>query len=201
MKRALINKVFLAMSAIFIFTAASIGINAKETLIDMSDANVGGFGGPVFKVSAIKGEQTIEMGGMGGATFTGNNRSLILGGGGYGLVNEIDWGASNILEMGYGGFIIGYTFNPEALVHFESHLLLGGGGVVIRDPLIPGSNIDTGTFLVSELTVQVDINLTEFMELGIGASYRLTSKPGITGLDAADLSKPGLVISFQFGNL
>ncbi len=193
-------KTTLLASALVFASAASTSVFAKDTLIDLENARVGGFGGPVFKTSQIGGEQTFEMGGMGGATFTTGKHSILLGGGGYGLVNELDWDNSTKLEMGYGGFIVGYTYNPEALVHVDTQLLLGAGGVTAIDP----SGVlddDTGSFLISELTAQVEVNVTEFMEIGIGASYRIASKPGISGLSASDLSKPGFLISFQFGSL
>lgn len=204
MKRALNNKTIsktLIACAVLLSVTASTAVFAKETLIDLDNARVGGFGGPVFKTSEINGDQTFEMGGIGGATFTTGKHSIMLGGGGFGLVNELDWTNGNKLEMGYGGFILGYTYNPEALVHVDTQLLLGAGGVAVIDPASSSVSTDTGSFLISELTAQVEVNVTEFMEIGIGASYRVASDPSISGLSAADLSNPGFVISFQFGSL
>lgn len=172
---------------------------AKDALIDLDNARVGGFGGPVFRTSQIKGDQTFEIGGMGGATFTTGKHSVMIGGGGYGLVNELDWGTNEKLEMGYGGFIFGYTYDPEALIHVDTHVLLGAGGVQSIDT--DNSETDNGTFLISEIASQVEINLTEFMEVGLGASYRLTTDPSMAGINSNDLSKPSVYISFQFGSL
>jgi len=174
---------------------------ARDTLIDLDNARVGGFGGPVFKTSQIDGEQTFEIGGSGGATFTTGKHSIMLGGGGYGLVNELNWGNDEKLEIGYGGFIFGYTYNPEALVHVDTQLLLGAGGGTVIDPNDSSSTSDVGTFLISEITTQVEVNVTDFLEIGIGASYRLATNPSISGLSANDLSSPGFLISFQFGSL
>ena len=172
---------------------------AKDSLIDLDNARVGGFGGPVFKTSQIKNEQTFEIGGKGGATFTTNKHSIMIGGGGYGLVNELDWGSDQKLEMGYGGFIFGYTYDPEALVHVDTTLLMGAGGVHVIEANNESS--DTGTFLITELATQVEINVTEFLEIGLGASYRLATDPSISNLSGGDLSQPGVFISFQFGSL
>jgi len=103
------------------------------------------------------------------------------------------------LEMGYGGFLIGYTYNPEALVHVDSQLLLGAGGVHTIGS--DNNTSDTGTFLITEISSQVEINVTEFMEIGFGASYRLATDPSINGLSGGDISSPGVFISFQFGSL
>ena len=189
------------IGALCILGAASGAAVAKETLLDLDNARIGGFGGPLFKVSQIKDTETFEIGGMGGATFTTGKHSLMLGGGGFGLVNEISWGANNSLEVGYGGLMLGYTYDPEALIHIDTYLLLGAGGASVIDARDASNPVELGSFLISELTTQVEVNVTEFMEIGVGASYRITSDPDISGLSAGDLSKPSVHISFQFGSL
>jgi hypothetical protein len=190
----------LAAAVIVIGTGiAATHAMAKDSLIDLDNARVGGFGGPIFKTSQIQNEQTFEIGGMGGATFTTNKHSIMIGGAGYGLVNELNWGADEKLEMGYGGFLFGYTYNPEALIHVDTTLLMGAGGVSVINSVADTS--DNGTFLIAELASQVEINVTDFLEIGFGASYRMATDPSISSLDSGDLSKPGVFISFQFGSL
>lgn len=176
-------------------------VAARESLIDLDNARVGGFGGPVFKVSQIKNQETFEIGGMGGATFTTGLHSIMIGGAGYGLVNEPPWSNNTRLDMGYGGLVLGYTYNPEALLHVDTHLLLGAGGISAIDPSAPNNPEELGSFLVAELGVQVEVNVTPFMELGLGTSYRMTSDPSIADLSRSDLSKPTVFISLQFGSL
>lgn len=194
-----IGNAFAATAVVISSGILATGAMAKDSLIDLDNARVGGFGGPVFKTSEIKGDQTFEIGGMGGATFTTGKHSVMIGGGGFGLVNELDWGTDEKLEMGYGGFIFGYTYDPESLVHVDTHLLLGAGGVQAYDT--NNNETDNGTFLITELSSQLEINLTEFMEVGVGASYRLTTDPSMANLSGNDLSKPSVFISFQFGSL
>lgn len=174
---------------------------ARESLIDLDNARVGGFGGPVFKVSQIKNQETFEIGGMGGATFTTGLHSIMIGGAGYGLVNEPPWSNNTRLDMGYGGLVLGYTYNPEALVHVDTHLLLGAGGISAIDPSAPNNPEELGSFLVAELGAQLEVNITPFMELGLGTSYRMTSDPSIADLSRSDLTKPTVFISLQFGSL
>lgn len=176
-------------------------VAARESLIDLDNARVGGFGGPVFKVSQIKNQETFEIGGMGGATFTTGLHSIMIGGAGYGLVNEPPWSNNTRLDMGYGGLVLGYTYNPEALLHVDTHLLLGAGGISAIDPSAPNNPEELGSFLVAELGAQVEVNVTPFMELGLGTSYRMTSDPSIADLSRSDLSKPTVFISLQFGSL
>ncbi|MEJ2042267.1 MAG: hypothetical protein P8X74_13000 [Reinekea sp.] len=175
---------------------AATQASAKDTLIDLDNASVGGFGGPTFKYSRIMGQDSLEIGGMGGATFTTGKHSIMIGGGGYGLVNEVD---ENI-DMGYGGLVFGYTYNPEAIAHVDSRLLLGAGS--IEELHNPGSDDDVmGSFLVAELSTQLDVNVTNFMEIGFGASYRTVTKPSKVNIANKDLSSPSLFISIQFGSL
>lgn len=189
---------FLAAGAL---TASLTSMSfAKSTLIDMDNARTGGFGGPAFKTSQIDGEQTFELGGIGGATFTTEKHSIMIGGGGFGLVNELEWSTDEKLEMGYGGLIFGYTYSPESLIHVDSQLLLGAGGVSVVNTAT-SSDSDVGSFLLAELTALLEVNVTEFLEVGIGGSYRMLSDPNVVGLSASDLSTPSFVISFQFGTL
>jgi hypothetical protein len=173
---------------------------AKTALIDMEDARSGGFGGPVVKLGTINGDNAVMIGGEGGGTFTSGPHSLIIGGAGYGLVNELEWDASGRkLEMGYAGLLMGYTHKPDALVHWESKVLLGAGNVSVVDA--GGSNDEDANFLVSEFSLSGEVNVTDFLEIGIGGAYRLTSEPLINDLDAGDISGPSVFISFQFGQI
>lgn len=178
---------------------ASAPVLAKDALIDMDNARSGGFGGPVVKYGDINGDSAAMIGGEGAGTFTTGDHSFLIGGAGYGLVNELDWDTDQKLEMGYGGLMIGYTHKPDSVVHVETKLLLGAGGVSIVDTA--GDDDDSGSFMVSELTVSGEVNVTEFLEIGLGGAYRLTSEPGIDGLSANDISGPSIVISFQFGQI
>lgn len=178
---------------------ASLPVFAKDSLIDMDNARSGGFGGPLVKYGEINGDSAAMIGGEGAGTFTTGKHSLMIGGAGFGLVNELDWDTDRKLEMGYGGLMLGYTHDPDNVVHVESKLLLGAGGVSIVDP--GGDEDDSGSFMVTELTISGEVNVTDFLEIGIGGAYRLTSEPGIEGLSSGDLSGANIVLSFQFGQI
>ena len=180
-------------------TLASVPALAKDALIDMDNARSGGFGGPVVKYGDINGDSAAMIGGEGAGTFTSGDHSLLIGGAGFGLVNELDWDTDQKLEMGYGGLMLGYTHKPDSVVHVESKLLLGAGGVSIVDTA--GSDDDSGSFMVTELTISGEVNVTNFLEIGLGGAYRLTSEPGIDGLSASDISGASIVVSFQFGQI
>lgn len=187
----------LVGTALLLFAASS---HAKTALIDMDDARSGGFGGPLVKLGSINGDNAVMIGGEGGGTFTSGSHSLIIGGAGYGLVNELEWdNTGRKLEMGYAGLLMGYTHQPDNIVHWESKVLLGAGNVSIVDA--GGNNDEDANFLVSEFSLSGEVNVTDFLEIGIGGAYRLTSEPLIDDLDAGDISGPSVFISFQFGQI
>lgn len=188
-----------ALTLLPILVLLSLPVLAKDALIDMDNARSGGYGGPLVKYGEMGDETAILLGGEGAGTFTTGNHSLLIGGAGYGLINEPDWGTDQTLDFGYGGLLIGYTHRPDAVVHVETKLLLGAGGVSLVDS--DGSSDDSGSFLVSEVTVGAEVNLTDFLEVGIGGAYRLTTDPSLNGVEADDLSGPSLVLSFQFGQI
>lgn len=174
--------------------------HAKNALIDMEDARSGGFGGPLVRLGTINGDSAVMIGGEGGGTFTSGPHSLIIGGAGYGLVNELEWDTTGRkLEMGYAGLLMGYTHQPDNVVHWESKVLLGAGNVSVVDP--GGSDDEDANFLVSEFSLSGEVNVTDFLEIGLGGAYRLTSEPLIDNLDAGDISGPSVFISFQFGQI
>lgn len=178
---------------------ASLSAEPKQSLIDMENARSGGFGGPLVKYGEITGQSAVMIGGEGAGTFTSGDHSLLIGGAGYGLVNELNWDNDQQLDVGYGGLMLGYTHRPDRLVHVESKILLGAGSATSFDS--NGNQNDSGSFMVSELTITGEVNLTDFLEVGLGGAYRLASEPGISGLSAGDLSGPSIVLSFQFGKI
>jgi len=181
-------------------TLLSLPVFAKDTLIDMQNARAGGYGGPVVSYGEIGSETAIMLGGEGAGTFTTGNHSLLIGGAIYGLVNEPQWDSNRKLDLGYGGLLLGYTHRPDAVVHVETKLLLGGGAVSLIDDG-NSSNDDEGSFLVSEISIGAELNVTDFLEVGVGGAYRFTTDPNVDGINNDDLSGPSVVLSFQFGQI
>ena len=97
---------------------AAPGFSGEQTLIS-GDIEHGGYGGPVFKFTQIGPNQDYGylVGGQGGWII---NHQFVLGGGGYGLSNNIpaDWlpespdlyptFGTQYLNFGYGGLFLAY---------------------------------------------------------------------------------------------
>ena len=129
-------KVIILLFSIYITSFAQ-----EETLIGNGEITHGGFGGPVIKYTQIKGEPALLIGGRGGWII---NHSFVIGGGGYGLVSDIE--ADNFLtfaplepipylNFGYGGLELEYIIQSDKLMHFTVYTLIGAGGISYRNSL------------------------------------------------------------------
>ncbi len=169
----------------------------------------GGFGGPVVKFSNVRGDPGVWVGGRGGwiINFEGDH-SLSLGGGGYGLVSShpvpdpdaAGWpGAEDLrARMGYGGFEVEYTNRSYRLVHWSASTLVGAGSVAIERGNIP-LTADEPSFFVLEPGLHAALNVTSFLRLHAGASYRLTRGVDRAGFNDRDFSGVNGMFTLKFG--
>lgn len=183
----------------------------QETLFSGTVVH-GGYGCAVVKVSPVREKMQLFMGGYGGWFI---NHTLMLGFGGYGMTSNVAGSETapkiqNLtpdLSMGYGGFMVEYTHNSDKLLHFGGHLLLGAGGAGYSwdystfDPndedILDEKTSDA--FFVGEFGVNAELNVTSFMRVGVGGSYRFASGIELQGLSNKDISGPAGNITFKFG--
>jgi hypothetical protein len=198
---------------IFLIVAGSVGFSQEETLLD-ENFESGGFGGPVVKFTQIKDEFGVLVGGYGGWLI---NHTFLIGGGGYGLVNNIkaspeaqifDYvigGRPLYVKMGYGGVVLEYINNSNSLVHFAFSTLIGGGAVSYNEKDNDDWNWDDDytrphdAFFVVEPELKAELNISSFCRLNVGGSYRFITGVNITGLKNSDISGPSANITFKFG--
>lgn len=198
------TRIAVITACCILFTLPALAQDA-ETLFS-GEIEHGGFGGPVLKGGQVNGTPALFVGGRGGWII---NHSLILGGGGYGLVNNIDALVPSLygdrrLEFGYGGIELEYVHHWDQLVHWSVMVLVGGGGVGyrswdedVRSTVGPG--YPTDEVFVAEPAIQVNLNLTEFFRISAGASYRYVT--GVTTPAASNQKLSGGygVVTFRFG--
>jgi hypothetical protein len=177
-------------------------LSAQETLMT-DDLRHGGFGAPVVKFTEIDDRFGVLVGGRGGWIING---SVVIGGGGYGLANVSNFdhltngaGDPGELEMGYGGLELGYVHRPDELVHVSLGVLIGGGGVVWNPEGRSDDQIDDAFFVV-EPEGDVILNVTSFLRVAAGVSYRFTRGVELLELRDADLSGFAGLVALKFGS-
>ena len=191
------TKMLVVLMSLLTFSAFA----QEETLIGNSIES-GGFGGPVVKFSTVNGSTGILVGGRGGWII---NHTFILGGGGYGLANNVKAktlgpNGERYLNFGYGGLELEYVSDSDRLLHFSFMTLIGGGGLGWRDEnLRAGMSSDNETFFILEPAAAATLNVTKFFRISAGVSYRYISGIESSASTNSDLSGPSVVLTFRFG--
>ena len=184
---------------VIIFTFSAL---AQESTLISGDIESGGFGGPVIKVTNINGENAVIAGGRGGWII---NHSFVLGGGGYGLVTDVNAKVKDLnhqyVEMGYGGLEIEYIASSDDIIHLSIGLLVGGGGIGYKheDNEVFNTSHNTKSFFVIEPSADANLNVTRFFRIAAGASFRYVSGLKSVISTSADLSGLSAVLTFKFG--
>ncbi len=204
----------MLMATLLVGTLAIDGLSRElhaqrdETLVGNRGTQFGGFGGPVVKITSVAGTNATISGGRGGFIV---NRRFVIGGGGYGLVNEnirtgyrFSNGAEPTLGFGYGGLEFEYITQPTRLVHATFGTLLGGGEAFYEDTQTQGGTtstqrISTNVFVL-EPQIMAELNVTRWFRPGIGVTYRYVSGTDLPGLADSDLSGVAGLLTFKFGS-
>lgn len=167
---------------------------------------VGGFGAPTIKFTTFDDQLGILMGGYAGVML---NSKLMLGAGAYALVNNIEAARTNAADptlywnMWYTGFVPEYTFKSNKLFHAAVSALIGGGGVMKNERYKgfdeDSDNLDYSGFFVAEPQVNFEMNITSYLRVAIGGSYRFVSGSGTQGITDDKLSGPAAHFSIKAG--
>lgn len=184
-----------------ILGTSALAAQNDETLIS-GKIESGGFGALVWKLTEINGETAIMGGGRGGWII---NHTFVVGGGGYGLVNNMKpQGISSekdlLLEMGYGGLEFEYIPNSQNLIHYSIYTLIGGGSVEYRKRAHPFDEayVSDG-FFVAEPGVSFELNVTKFFRVGLGTSYRYINGVNLEGTSNSELQGLSANLTLKFG--
>ncbi|MEM8967193.1 MAG: hypothetical protein AAGE93_12305 [Bacteroidota bacterium] len=202
MKKLSLSLVFI-LSTIIAF--AQDDDSGQETLVKgFSITHSGGYGGPALKVSSIGGDMVLFSGGYGGWFL---NKKWMFGGGGYGMITQLDVPATASVrpgqdlhyDMGYGGFLTEYILHSDRMLHLTAHMLIGAGGIsqdLEGEPDLQGTE---SSFFVLEPGVGAELNITEFFRLNGGFTYRIVSGSDTRGITDSDLSSMAFFLNFKFG--
>jgi hypothetical protein len=111
------------------------------------------------------------------------------------------------LAGGYGGLYLEPILFARWPVHLSFPILLGAGGIsyVSKEPDNYNNLVeDTEAFLIAEPAAEIELNLTRFFRLAIGASYRFPTSFDVGLSDSPKASAESLkgfsyTLSLKFG--
>lgn len=142
--------------------------------------------------SAIDGNHAVLFGGRFGWLAS---HSIGIGMGATGFLNEFHYEPSLdrdvFLAGGYGGIYIEPILLPRFPVHLSFPVLFGAGGIsyVSKESDLNNNLIeDSEAFLIIEPAAEIELNLTRFFRMAIGASYRFPTSfdVGLSGTPTAN---------------
>lgn len=179
-----------------------IGLTAlaqEETLFDNASV-VGGFGGPLFVYSNVNNEFGSGAGGGGGVIIN----QFFIGGFGVGLGNFADVNIGNDryeIDLGYGGFWLGYVPLSYKVIHPYVSTQLGWGGVsldpdkeVTNDP-----DYNDAVFVVTP-EAGLELNVFTWFRLSFTGGYRFVmGVDDIPNLTDRNLSSFSGALTLRFG--
>jgi len=191
------KKIIFALLIVF-----TCKISAQEQTLLSGTITHGGYGGPEVKFTQIGDNFGVLVGGKGGWIV---NHTFVIGGGGYGLVNNIetDYIYNNqrtVLNFGYGGLILEYIQNPDQILHYTFSALVGGGGINYR--FRNGGDLGTHgtkTFFILEPAANAEVNISTFFRVNLGISYRLLSNVEFDRFNQDDLGGISANLTLKFG--
>ncbi|NVN93766.1 MAG: hypothetical protein HXX18_00640 [Bacteroidetes bacterium] len=184
---------------------------------------VNGFGAPIVEFSSKGGSIAVSTGG-GGAVLL--NQTFYIGAYGMGLATEHDLEGLKVMQsngeiinyptmrtsFGHGGFWLGYIHNRKDAFHWVVSTKIGWGSIDLVDAdFEKDSHTKVGLDQVFVLTPQIEMemNLTRWFKINIGAGYRYVSGVDKTYLNekgetlsfykSSDFNSPQASISFLFG--
>jgi len=110
---------------IILISVTLLGIAQADSLF--SGGSISGvFGGPLVRYTKINNKDALILGARGGWAF---NSKFTIGGGAYGLVNDIPINAAqpdtNFINLGYGGIVVEYVGMSDNVIHWQVGGLIG----------------------------------------------------------------------------
>lgn len=148
----------------------SLVLNAQHETLFGNARVVGGFGGPIIEWG-LGNDLNTSVGG-GGALVIDN---FFIGGYGMGSIDFeslIDDEDIEEIELGHGGFWLGYTLAPHRLIHLYASGRIGWGGVGID--VSPGSSFprDVDNIFVLTPELGLELNIAKWFRVAGTVGYR-----------------------------
>ncbi|MCB0584290.1 MAG: hypothetical protein KDD06_03030 [Phaeodactylibacter sp.] len=148
----------------------TLAVNAQHETLFNNARVVGGFGAPIVEMG-LGNEMTTAVGG-GGAVVIDN---FFIGG--YGI-GSVDFNALikdeeiKQIDLGHGGFWLGYTLAPHKLFHLYSSARIGWGGVGIDVTSNSSFPRDVDNVFVFTPEIGLELNVARWFRVAGTIGYR-----------------------------
>ena len=167
---------------------------------------------PEVKYSALYGEGEI-YGGLKAALLFKHHYIFGLSYGSFlteavknGIGSQGDTTGLNTVMM-YGGFYLDYVTSFNSPVQISFPTIIGGGGILLLEKLeanpvsgiIDEKLVEGGVYFVLEPAINLEINLSRVIRIGIGGGYRFIINSDLERFSNNDLSAPTLNFNIKFG--
>ena len=93
------------------------------------------------------------------------------------------------LRLWYAGLRGEYTWHPDQIVHWNCHLLVGGGEAEANVGQASDRTKEESRFFIIEPGLNLVMRVYEFMEIGIGAGYSWIMDTDLDSVSDGDLSE------------
>ncbi len=103
---------------------------------------------------------------------------------------------------GYAGLVLGGIFQPYKAVHLGFTNLFGGGTsneYIIKDNGSKGTTFNSPFFVVVEPAIDIEVNLSEYLRVKAGVSYKHIFANNFESLLSYDLSGVGVQVGMKIG--
>ncbi len=209
------KKLIILILSLFVATFINAQDEDFKTIFGDEEFTISGFGGPFMSFNTVAGEFAHMMGGGGGVII---NDKVLFGGYGLGKTTKIGLDSSRFnntdfantylhgnesripnleIDYGHGGLFAGYVFNGKAAIHPTFMVQFGWGGLEVTDG--PNDEVVTDNIFVLNPVLELEMNVTQFFRVGVGANYALITGVNIDGYKDSDFSSFGVFLSFKFG--
>ncbi|MDH3326086.1 MAG: hypothetical protein OEM38_05135 [Gammaproteobacteria bacterium] len=188
------NATIITLIALLTVSANSNAFE-RDSLVKGTEYSHGGFGGFTTKTTNLNGKTETMVGGKGAWLV---NHNVYLGMAGYGTKNNVN---NTEMDMGYGGVLAGYIFNPQKILHYNVELLVGAGGLGDSNHQNNNNCDDPNgdAFAVIEPGANVSFAVTKYSDVSLGVSYRYVQETNQVNLSDSDLSGWSVNTSIVFG--
>lgn len=188
---------------IILLALAAVPSFGQERTLLSGPVTHGGFGGLPLMLGQVKGETAVLMGGWG---YWLINHTLMIGGGGFGLINDLPVsqtaaGEDRYLNFGYGGMTLGLVLESDRLVHLTVHSLVGAGNVGYRYHRLPEEDEGSVSDLIFVIqpTLGVELNVHKYFRIEAGGSYRYVIDTDLDDMTDDDLCGFSAMLTLKFG--